>query len=150
MYKIRKATIKDVDKIHRLGRSEPELQAGRLRFYPKRELKEWVRSRNHVSIVALKDRNIVGFLVSHVMSYAWIMPDTIMVVKSERGNGLGQKMLDHLFDEMRRHKTDFCGVFLQKNNPYVRDVFLKKGFKEDDRTFMWADRFVGHNNAREK
>lgn len=70
-------------------------------------LKEHIKKEGNISLVAVADKRVVGFLISELMTNSfgleqggWIK--NVGVLPQYMGKGIGQSLANHLFDAYRR------------------------------------------------
>ncbi len=123
MIKIREMKFEDYEKI------KDNLQKEFDEFWTVSILKSELENDNSRYIVALKNREIVGF------AGIIILPDdteitNIVTKKSERKKGIGKLLLDKLIKITREEKKEIISLEVNEKNIIAIDLYKKFGFEE--------------------
>jgi ribosomal protein S18 acetylase RimI-like enzyme len=104
LFKIRKLTAKDLPQVVAIQGIiiRQEVTAEKIAV-----LKEHIKKEGNISLVAVADQKVVGFMISELMTNSfgldqggWIK--NVGVLPQYMGKGIGQALAKHLFDAYRR------------------------------------------------
>lgn len=104
--KIRKLLVKDLPRV-----VEIQEAITKSRVSPKRKtiLKEHIQKEGNISLVALVDRQVLGYVISEIMTNSfgidqggWI--ENLGVHPKYMGEGIGQNLATHLFEAYKKRK----------------------------------------------
>jgi ribosomal protein S18 acetylase RimI-like enzyme len=138
---IRRAKLEDVSSIYRLGKATEELSfSPDMIFHDKIELRDFVRKpKDNILLVAILNKQFVGFLYAKIASHTWCILDNIAVDKKYRGMGIGNSLLDTLYRILKAKKVSYIQVLEEIHHKKTREFWHKKGFREE-KVFVWADK----------
>ena len=143
--KIRNAQLKDVLKIYLLGRKIAELGfSKKFSFHEKGELKESIKDRDSIMIVAETPKKIVGFLYAKIIFHragGWCMLDNLAVEQEYRQHGIGSALLELLYKTLKKKKVNYVQVLEDIHSKNTRNFWKSKGLKET-KTFIWAEKKI--------
>lgn len=103
-FKIRKLTARDLPQVVAIQGiiTRQKVTAEKIAI-----LKEHINKEGNISLVAVADKRVVGFLISELMTNSfgldqggWIK--NVGVLPQYMGKGIGQSLANHLFDAYRR------------------------------------------------
>jgi len=120
--KIRKATLRDLSEIRRLGK--------KFGFEIDRDWKGLISSKNSEMFVLTNDRSIIGF--TGLIRYDWnntLQISNIFVEPQYRRRGLGFKLVDFLVERSRRTTYRCLVAEAPSLNPVV-DLYKKVGLRQ--------------------
>ena len=139
--KIQRTKTKDIPLIFELGQKIRELKYSKeCPFCEKEEIAEWVSDRkNNIVLTAKAGDKLVGFLIAKTLSKSWCALDDIAVDKKFRGQGIGNKLLNKLYEILKKKKINYINVLIGASYKKVRAFWKAKGFKETEK-FIWADK----------
>ena len=104
LFKIRKLTARDLPQVVAIQGIiiRQEVTAEKIAV-----LKEHIKKEGNISLVAVADQKVVGFMISELMTNSfgldqggWIK--NVGVLPQYMGKGIGQSLAKHLFDAYRR------------------------------------------------
>jgi len=138
--KVRLAKQKDVNNIYKIGTSHSDFAVSkRIRFYERNEIKEWIRNKSHIFLVAEKGNKIIGFLCCIIISRHWAMIDNLFILPEYRHTGNGKKLLETCIKKLKERKIDYATRLIKLKK------FSKKyplmGFKPESK-YIWVDEFI--------
>ena len=101
-------------------------------FWSPHLLQNELKQKNKIYIVAKKNKNIVGF-AGCMINFAEMEIMNLVTKKSERGNGIGNFLLEKLIEIAKNQKIET--IFLEVNcvNEIARKLYEKVGFLEISR-----------------
>jgi len=144
-YVIRKAEVKDVDQISKHLKDFQEHYGSKHKLYPG-EKKARIALINLISqqyfMVALnKNSDIIGLIAGCLSPHAFndelkVFHELFWWVQKEyRQEKVGMELLDQCI-AFARSKADWVIFGLGPNSTVPRDLFLSKGFREDEQFFL--------------
>lgn len=138
---INRAKKEDVAAIFELGQKIPELKYSKdSPFCEILEVDEWVADQKiNIILTAKLGNKLVGFLIAKMLSKSWCALDDIAVAKKFRGQGIGNKLLNKLYDILKKKKINYINVLIGASYKRVRAFWRAKGFKETKK-FVWAEK----------
>jgi ribosomal protein S18 acetylase RimI-like enzyme len=104
LFKIRKLTVRDLPQVVAIQGiiTRQKVTAEKIAI-----LKEHIKKEGNISLVAVADKRVVGFLISELMTNSfgldqggWIK--NVGVLPQYMGKGIGQSLANQLFDAYRR------------------------------------------------
>jgi N-acetylglutamate synthase-like GNAT family acetyltransferase len=145
-FQIRRAKLKDADKIYEIGSNMKELNfSNKFKFHQKDEIIEFVKKpKDNIFLVALIDEKIVGFLYAKILAYGqwgWCMLDNLAVEKKFRGEGIASMFLKELYKIMKKRKVHYVHILEDVHRKKTKKFWHDRGFKEE-RIFVWADKII--------
>lgn len=98
-------------------------------FWSPNLLQSELKQRNKRYLVAKKNGNIVGF-AGCMLNFAEMEIMNLVTKKSERGNGIGNLLLEKLIEMAKNNEIET--IFLEVNcvNEIARKLYEKAGFSE--------------------
>lgn len=143
---IRHAKLSDINSIYELGsKFDDSLKASRRRnmhFHEKKEFKEFIKGpKYNILLVATKNKKVVGFLYSKILSYDWCLIDDLAVKKEYQNEGLGSKLLHEFYKILKKRKIDYVQLLEEIHHKNTRKFWKDKGFREE-KVFVWADKMI--------
>jgi len=143
---IRRADLTDIDALEKLNR---EVQEIHIRNYPRifketssEEVKSWFRSlfeeEDVYIFMACEETDSVGYVILRTLTHpenpfiyavkiAYI--DQICVTQSQRGRGVGRKLMEHAIEHAVNLGFDRIELDVWHKNTNAREAFEKIGFK---------------------
>lgn len=98
-------------------------------FWTPSLLKSELMGKNKNYIVARKADEIVGFAGS-MMNFPDMEIMTIVVKKTQRGNGIGTLLLDKLIEIAKKNDVEKIFLEVKQTNEIARKLYEKAGFQE--------------------
>lgn len=144
MYSIRDANLNDLDKLLSELKSFASFYGTKLSLfgdvgYSKSALSAMIQ--DHLFLVCEKEDDIVGF-ISGLRSPHIYNPEIKVITESfwwvneeYRGSRAGLKLLDS-FIERAKQEADWVICTLEDNSPVRDDVFIRRGFRPVERSFL--------------
>lgn len=130
--KIRKMTSKDCEEIALLGKNSKELQIDKDKelYYSADTIKELIKSRSGICLVAEIDNKIVGFTIRiHHKYFNEIYLSDLFVKEEFRKIGVGKKLFDESMKIAKSKKVDWAWALVQTENKRMQRFLEKNGFK---------------------
>jgi ribosomal protein S18 acetylase RimI-like enzyme len=144
---IRKATARDLPKIAELAgelvRQHHDFDAKRFLFIenPEAGYKWWfgkeLENKKALIVCALLDRKIVGYAYARLEPKDWnALLDAhgalhdILVSEAARGQGIGRKLLEHVFGELRERGAARIVLHTATKNLPAQKLFAACGFRK--------------------
>lgn len=139
--KIRKARVKDVENIHKIGVSEKyfEIQEGITDFWDEIELKKWIQSKDDVCLVVEEEKKVLGFLLSifHKPSGKVIL-ENLWVDPSLREKGIAKEMISFAVTHLKEKGATYFCAMVNENNKNALKLLEKMNFNKGLK-FYWMD-----------
>jgi len=109
---INRAKKEDVAPIFKLGQKIPELKYSKdSPFCEMLEVDEWVADQKiNIILTAKLGGKLVGFLIAKILSKSWCALDDIAVDKKFRGQGIGNELLNKLYNILKKKKINYLNV----------------------------------------
>jgi ribosomal protein S18 acetylase RimI-like enzyme len=140
--KIMKALEKDIDEMCTIGRTVKYFKTskGETIFWTKKQISNWLNSKDDVLIVAKNEGKIVGFILAifHKPTGKAVI-ENLWVDKIQRKNGLGTRLLDTCVKELHTKGSIYINALVNMNNKPIRDFLTKNGF-DKGYAFYWMAR----------
>lgn len=141
--KLRKATIKDVDKVvelcHQYDLHEHRLDK-RVEVTPLKEyrkgLADMLRKGERTFLLFEDDSRAVGFIDYGIQIRNKIKMGTlndIFIINKYRGRGLGTRLIHHVLDKMRKENCKYVKSGVRSKNIKAQELWIKEGFKINKR-----------------
>lgn len=121
----------DVAEIVKLGLSTKELhlQEEMAIYYDEDEIKSFIKSPDHIYLVAKVDGKIAGYrlaIFNPFLLEAYLMD---LVVKPEfRGIGVANTLYERTFEILREKKCEWAWTLVKEDNERMMKILPKKGF----------------------
>ncbi len=146
---VRDAGPEDVDAIVALGRGDEAFRVSEgIQFYEREELVEWVGSpRENILCVAVRGREVVGFLYCKVMSWHWAMLDNFYATPAVRGSGVGALMLEALLERLRRRGVAYLTTLVEVGRDTLAGRLEAWGFGRA-RSYDWFELLLDGERGR--
>jgi ribosomal protein S18 acetylase RimI-like enzyme len=139
---IRRARLNDINSIYALAiRTKEFVASNKTRHFERDELKEWIRMRNAIVLVAETDNRIVGFLFGMIISKHWLMFDSITVIPSFRGKGIAKTLLKQLYSILQQRGVDYIQGLVNVTKRETRNFWKYQGFSEG-KNFIWVEKYL--------
>lgn len=138
---VRKATSADIEAIYELGRAVDEFTVSdeTVNFWPKELLANAVQSNDALILVA-EDEGIIGFLiVNYNSSLKKALIENIYVQPDKRGQGIGDKLLEHMFKLLPDMGCEYVATLVPLDAQDALDLYQRNGLAEGE-TFVWLDK----------
>ena len=129
---IRRMSGQDIDKIVEMGSEAPGFKTGTgaEQFYRLRTLRKWIRDRNGVTLVAMADGNLVGFVLGHYMAGSRDgYLSSLIVDERYRSIGAGSSLLKAALKQLRRKGCNHVFGVVKADNQQTLNFFEKNGFE---------------------
>ncbi len=147
---IRKATVKDFDKLYSLGLNTPELQVtDNEPFMYKDEFKSCIKNKTGIFYLAEENNEIIGFIYFDTRDAEknyencetkWACLVYIAVNNKHRGKNIATKLYETSIKDLKKNKV--TNVYAWANpKSGVLDFLKKKDFKEGHEC-IWMDRKI--------
>jgi ribosomal protein S18 acetylase RimI-like enzyme len=139
--KIRSARPKDLASIYALGRKTRELDASNdTVFFDRGEIEGLIKKpKDNIILVILAGKKFIGFLVAKIISCEWCMIDSIAVDPLYRGQGIGNLVLKHLQNILKKRRIRYLQAFVAEEAARSRKFWHQQGFKEGKK-FIWIEK----------
>lgn len=141
---IRKAKVSDVDFIYTVGKKVKEFQVDPKvgGFWSKKDIKNWILSKDDVCLIAEEKGEIVGFaLFSHHVPTAKVVFENAWVKESFRSKGIASKLFKEGLKELRKKGADYI-CSLTKEDAFSSLAFQKKNRFNKGYKFFWFHRKI--------
>lgn len=143
--KIRKAKIADARAIYLLGERIQELDfSPEYPFHERNEIKEFISApKENIMLIAEHDGKTIGFIFAKILARSasgWCMLDNLGIDSKYRHKGLGEKLLNSLYKELKTRKIKYVQI-LESKNKLTRGFWKKEGFRET-KEFIWAEKTI--------
>ncbi len=123
---IKKMTLNDFSQI------ENNLLSDFDDFWHPNLLKSEFMQKNKIYIVAKKNENIVGF-AGCMINFAEMEIMNLVTKKSERGNGIGNLLLEKLIEIAKNNEIEEIFLEVNQTNEIARKLYEKAEFLESGR-----------------
>lgn len=131
--KIRKMVNKDTLEVAELGKNTKELQidSDKELYYSANTIKELIKSKSGICLVAEINDEIVGFAIRIHHKYFNEIYLSDMVVKEKfRKLGVGKMLFDKSMEIAKSKKVDWAWALVQTENKRMQRFLEKNGFKK--------------------
>lgn len=125
---IKRATIKDLETLYRIERECFTIEA-----FSKQDLSHLLETSNAVSLVALLDNAIAGFIVGLINSHEKEINGrvyTLDVAVKYRRKGVGLRLLDEIERVFVENGARTCYLEVRKDNVAALELYRKQGYIE--------------------
>lgn len=140
--KVGSAKPGDMEKIYKIGMSTDEFAvSSNIRFFTLDELKEFVRRKDCIFLVARIGGEIVGFVIAFVMTRYWLFVDNFYVLPKFRKHGVASEIEREMIRIARKKKIDYISRIVKTSNASSRK-FLKKKYYRETAKFLWVEKFI--------
>ena len=140
MVKIRKMKIEDVELVYALGIGEKRFRVGAesAGFWTKEQLRNWVKSKDDVLLVAEENRQIVGYVLSqyHAPTRKATF-ENLYVFPKYRNLGIAKMLTLELIHQLKEKKAYICGL-IETDNESIAQLLGANGFKKG-KQMIWMD-----------
>ncbi len=130
--KIRKMTIKDTVEVATLGKNAKELQIDKDKelYYSADTIKELIKSKSGICLVAEIDNGIAGFAIRiHHKYFNEIYLSDLFVKEEFRKMGIGKMLFDESMKIAKTKNVDWAWALVQTENARMQRFLEKNGFK---------------------
>ena len=135
-FTIRIAKERDFAKIHSLNEQFSHFIHTPEKFKISIEQMKEEQEHFRILVVEKEDGEFIGFASTFIAWYSWIGKslylDDLFVVEKYRGNGLGSKLMDKVFDLAKTEKCKKVRWQVSKWNNNAIEFYKKKGAIIDD------------------
>lgn len=143
---IRKAGVKDLDRLYKFGLNTPELKVNpKEKFMSKGEFLASIKNKNGVFLLAENKGEVCGFIYSDTedvdreeRSVACLV--YIAVSKNVRGKHIGSKLYSNCIKELKKRKVKYVYAWANPKSGVV-EFFKKKGFEKGNYE-IWMDKKI--------
>jgi len=147
IYQIRKATLKDVEQIYNLGARAQEFFVGETSggFWSKRQLSNWVKSKDDICLVVVIKNQVAGFILSaYHKPTNKVTIENVFVIEKFRKKGIGKKMITDLLNLAVNHHVKQGAVYImtltrKRDRAYI-NLMKKLGFVIGYRDWVWIEK----------
>lgn len=140
---IRKAQLEDLEKIYYYGSGAEEFFVGEETggFWSKRQLRNWILSENDICLVAIYNKNLIGFLLSSFHKPTnKLTIENLYVVEKRRKQGVAKKILQYLMSKAFSLGSVYIMSLARKQNkPFIR-LMKKAGFVCGYEDWVWIEK----------
>ncbi len=137
MLRVRRGIAKDAPAIYRLGAASLLGLSTTDRFYSLREVREILRDKRQVVLVA-EANGFVGFLTATILTSESAQLDTVAISPGARGHGIGTLLVSEALDALRAKGIRSVGGLVAFHGK-ERKFWKKQGFEPGYR-FVWMSR----------
>jgi|SRR3989344_9367443 len=144
MVKIRKAKLKDVEKLILIGKkvSEFRVDSNVSGFWNKSQLVKLVRSKYDVILVAEEKDNIVGFVIfAHHIPTGKVTFENAWVHPNYRGKDIVSKLTKEGLKQLKSKGAKVICAYVEMDNENSRKFLEKNKFKKGH-NFKWMYRSI--------
>lgn len=144
---IRKATLADVEELHKLGEKTPEfaVNADTVTFWPKSTLKNAISSDDVIIFIAEDQNEITGFIIANYskgLRKATI--ENICVALEYRGKDVGKALLGELVQSLKELGCEYVATLIPPNADEALQLYSSAGFAKGN-AFTWLDKPLSDN-----
>ncbi len=138
MIEIEKMTLDDIPSVLKLGGNIDAFQVTEKDcFWTQSQLEAWVTADEDVLLVARKDAEIVGFVLSTFhRPTGKVIWENLFVIPSCRGYNIDSKLIQHLLESLRLKDALYICFCVRTNSPKKLSYFKRKGF-DQGLEFVW-------------
>src|SRR3989304_6832002 len=128
--KIRKASIKDVNRLYELMDKTKEVHLTK-NIYSKDFVKKIVKNPSTYAIVTEENKKIVGLLTAAIWKYLGASYcDMIIIDKNFRNKGVGKMLHSNYINFLKRNKISYVWGLAKPNNHKMEKILKKFKFKK--------------------
>ena len=142
--KIRKAKLKDIEQLLKIGRKTEEFEMDKEEsfFWSKEQLTNWIKSKDDVTLLAEKDNKIIGFiLMAHHVPTGKVTWENAWVDPTERGKSIAKKLYTEAEKKLKRNGAIYiCGMTKPSSKLSIK-MQEKVGFKQGLK-FIWMGKLI--------
>jgi GNAT superfamily N-acetyltransferase len=133
----------DVARLIDVGHSHTDFRVNRrVGFYKKSELITWARRSNEgVFLIAISGKTLLGFVFCKIMSSKWAMIDSLYVLPEFRRKGVGGKLIETCFAQLRNNGIDYVSTLIKPHKRQIRSYMSRNGFRQSSK-YLWMGRFI--------
>lgn len=143
---IRRATSKDINSIHNLGKDVSEFSVNEqtVTFWPKDLLMHAVESDDVVILVA-EDSDIRGFLiVNYNRGLKKALIENVYVHPDARGQGIGDQLLQKMLTILSEAGCEYVATLVPPDAENAIDLYQRSGFERGE-SFLWLDKVLSES-----
>lgn len=145
MHNIRNIKKSDISEIINIGKSTEEfdISEDEEKFWPEESLRKWIDNDDDIILVAEKDNNIIGFILSHMHKPTGkVEIENIYVKKDYRREGIGRSLQEELLSRYKKKKESVFAVGLVlKNNKKMHNFKEDMNFERGENLVWWEYKF---------
>jgi len=142
--KIRKATIKDVGTLLKIGNSTEEFEVDKEgnTFWDKEPLLQWIKSNKDVILIAEMNNDIIGFVMfAHHVPTGKVTWENAWINPKYRGQNIINMLYNQAEKELKAKGAKYvCGMTKPTSKASIR-MQEKLGF-EQGLKFIWMGKFL--------
>lgn len=142
--RIRSANKKDSSRIYEMGTETREFEVSDDEdiFWNKSTLEQWFSNSKDVCLVAEKDNQIVGFILSHIhIPTGKVEIENIFVGEAYRGQGVASELFQNLLDDYESQDAEFAVAITLEDNTKIHEFNRKMGFQRGSNVIWWDYEF---------
>jgi ribosomal protein S18 acetylase RimI-like enzyme len=150
MTNIRKASLNDVDELHRLGQDVSEFSVNEetVNFWPKATLAHAVQSDDVITLAAEGEGRMVGFIIAtYVEGLKKSTIENVFVAPESRGQGVGDALLNGLLDTLAERGCKYVATLIPPDADGASKLYEHAGFAKGE-TFVWLDKSLSDDFKR--
>lgn len=139
---IRKAKVGDAREIHLIQRKTKEFvisDGSKYDFFDQDEIKDWIRKKDYIALVAENNSKVVGFLLARMATRYWCLIEAISIEEKFKRRGIGKSLLKELYKELKKYDVYIVQAFVRSDMKQPQIFWKKQGFKPR-KTFTWFDK----------
>lgn len=145
MVKIRKATMKDFNKLYYLGDRIPELKVDKHEpFMSKAEFKFAIKNPHGVFLLAEEDKKIVGFAYSNIKNMKEFKIASLVylaVHPKYRHRGIGRLLYEERLKRLKKRGVIYIYSWIGARNKNMQKFARKWGLKKGKK-FYWFNKKI--------
>ena len=126
--KIRKATLKDAQKIFKLLNESNNLRGNDREYYELQDVKDYINNKLNKIFVYELDKKIVGVFISQFWkTYVYLY--LIAVDSRYQGKGIGKDLFNFLENLTRKYQRELIEVDTEINNKKMKSLLEGRQYK---------------------
>jgi ribosomal protein S18 acetylase RimI-like enzyme len=128
--KIRKASIKDIDKLYYLIGKTKEVHITE-NIYSKSFIKKLIKNRTTYAIIVEEDKKIIGLLTAAIWKYLGASyVDMVIVDREFRNKGIAKELYKNYLLYLKKNKISYVWWLVDKNNKKIQKILEKLKLKK--------------------
>jgi len=137
--KIRKAILKDSDKILILLNSDKNLTGDEGVYYKPKYIKDYILGKPFITFVCEINNKIVGLVIAHVSNIAkYAELNMIVVDKKYRKKGIASKLMSFLEDYLVKKKYELIFLYTEEDNEVMKMLAEKEDYKKGKKFYFYS------------
>jgi len=141
---VRRATLKDIDEILKIGNYVTEFQVSDevVTFWPKAVLIDCLKKRINPILVAEENKKIIGFIiVNYNPCFKKAIIENTFVRPEYRGRGVGKELLDTAIKRLKKLGCEYiCSLVGEKDSKGIT-FYIRNGFNKGI-SCVWLDLII--------